>query len=177
MRETGETRGRVPGRGAGDIVGRPFPAVLGHALSGEIVRFPQDVAGAPAVLLIAYRRAAQSDIDRWLAALARRAPDTTVYEVPTIPSPVYRPLAGWIDAGMRGGVPKPQWRRVVTVYGDGSVVRDFVGEAPRPVAHVVVLDGTGVVRFFHAGGQTDEAVEALMVALHDVAGRGDPSQR
>jgi hypothetical protein len=166
MRETDETRDHVAGRDARDIVGRPFPAVLGHALSGEIVRFPKDVAGAPAVLLIAYRRAAQSDIDRWLAALARRAPDTIVYEVPTIPSLLYRPLAGWIDAGMRGGVPQPQWRRVVTIYGDGSVVRDFVGEADRPVAHVVVLDGAGVVRSFHAGGQTEEAVEALVTALH-----------
>ncbi|MBM3147071.1 MAG: hypothetical protein FJ000_04160 [Actinobacteria bacterium] len=169
LRETGETRDHVADRDGEGIVGRPFPAVLGHALSGEIVRFPQDVAGAPAVLLIAYRRAAQPDIERWLAALARRAPATTVYEVPARPSLVYRPPAGWIDAGMRGGVPKPQWRCVVTIYGDGSVVRDFVGEASRPVAHAVVLGGAGVGRFFHADGLTDGAVDALVAALHDAA--------
>ena len=40
-----------------------FPSVAGLALSGERVRFPEDTLGAPALLLCAYRRGAQADIE------------------------------------------------------------------------------------------------------------------
>lgn len=163
--EAGERR--AVAAGTGTAIDRPFPSVLGHALSGEVVRLPDDVAGRPVVLLVAYRRAAQLDIDRWLKALRRAAPQVEAYEVPTIPSPVYRPLAGWIDAGMRSGVPREQWRSVVTVYGDGAVVRGFLGEAPRPVAHVVLLDDAGVVRWLDARGFSEAGLQGLLEALRE----------
>ena len=152
------------------VVGRRFPAVTGHALSKVVVRFPDDLAGAPAVLLVAYRRTAQADVDSWARALGERSPGVQVYEVPTIPAVVYRPLAGWIDGGMRGGVPKEQWSSVVTLYADGAQVRDFLGEAPRPVAHVVLLDGAGMVRWFNADGYSSRAASGLSDAVADVSG-------
>lgn len=153
--------------GTATAIDRPFPGVLGYALSGEIVRLPDDVVGRPVVLLVAYRRVAQLDIDRWLKALRLAAPEVEAYEVPTIPSPVCRPQAGWIDAGMRSGVPREQWRNVVTVYGDGAAVRDFIGEAPRPVAHVVLLDDAGVVRWLDARGFSEAGLEGLLGALRE----------
>jgi hypothetical protein len=146
-------------------VGRVFPWVAGTALSGSRVRFPDDLAGAPALLLIAYRRGAQNDVDRWAAFVRREAPGLKVLEVPVIPALIWRPLKGMIDGGMRGGVPKPQWSSVVTVYDDGAAVGDFVGDRGGPIAYATLLDSGGVVRALEASGFGNEAGRRLLAAL------------
>jgi len=153
-------------------VGRRFPEVAGQALSRERVRLPGDLAGAPAVLLVAYERRTQDDIDRWSAFLEREIPELAAYEVPTIPSLVWRPLSSWIDAGMRGGVPHELWSRVVTLYEDGAKVRAFLGDRRGGRAHVTLLDADGVVRWFAAEGFSEAAGQSLLRALAGVPDRG-----
>jgi hypothetical protein len=147
-------------------VGLTLPTVAGHALSGARVAFPDDLAGRPAVLLVAYRRGTQSDVDRWTAYLEAKAPRLVRYEVPTISSGVWRPLAGWIDSGMRSGVPKAAWSSVVTLYDDASKLRDFLGDYGGYTTHVVLLDKTGKVAWFSAGGFNDRAAASLLEAIH-----------
>ena len=147
------------------IVGRRFPSVSGRALSGEVVRFPEDLAGAPALLLCAYRRGTQADCDRWAAFAERRLPALVVYELPIIPSPVWRPLQGWIDGGMRGGVPPALWSTTVTLYGQGRAAREFVEDSGGHRAQVVLLDAAGVVAFHDARGFTEEGGAALAAAV------------
>ena len=147
-------------------IGRRFPSVGGTALSGEGVRFPDDTAGAPAVLLVAYQRTAQDDVSRWLEFLESREPGLKVYEVPTIPALAYRPWAGWIDNGMRKGVPRALWPQVVTLYGEGGPVRDFLGGSRFVGASVVLLDAGGVVRWFGAQGFTPDRGGVLLDELH-----------
>jgi hypothetical protein len=157
------------GRGHHDPpLGRRFPEVAGQALSHDRVRLPGDLAGAPAVLLVAYERRTQDDIDRWSSFLEREVPGLATYEIPTIPSLVWRPLAGWIDAGMRGGVPRELWARVVTLYEDGGKVRAFLGDRRGGRAHVTLLDSVGVVRWFTADGFSEDAGRSLMLALADL---------
>ena len=146
-------------------VGRPFPSVGGTALSGENVRFPGDLAGAPAVLLVAYQRMAQSDVSSWLEFLKARQPGLVVYEVPTIPAVAFRPWASWIDGGMRKGVPQELWPRVVTLYRDGGPVRELLGDSGFVGASVVLLDAAGVVRWFDAQGFTPGKGESLLGEL------------
>jgi hypothetical protein len=151
-------------------VGRRFPVVAGTALSGENVRLPHDLLGAPALLLVAYRRGAQGDVDRWAALAHREAPGLKVLEVPVIPALMWRPLQGWIDRGMRGGVPQPQWSHVVTVYEDGAALRDFVGDCGDPVAHATLLDAGGSVLALECDGFSETAGERLLAALPALAG-------
>jgi len=150
-------------------VGKRLPSVKGEALSRTAVRFPEDVAGSPAVLLVTYRRGTQSDIDRWMAFLKERAPKTVRYEVPAIANILWRPMAGWIDSGMRGGVPQESWSSVVTLYDDAAKLRDFVGDYGGYTAHVVLVDRKGRVAWFNAGGFSDRAAESLLVALEALA--------
>jgi hypothetical protein len=133
-------------------VGRRFPEACGTTLAGKRLCLPDDVAGAPAVLLVAYQRVTQEDIDAWMAFLHREAPHLAVYEVPTIPAPAYRLWSGWIDAGMRKGVPQELWSNVLTLYAEGAPVRDFLGNADKYSADVVLLDAGGVVRWFDDSG-------------------------
>jgi len=148
-----------------DIIGRRFPSVAGRALSGEAVRIPEDLAGAPALLLCAYRRGTQADADRWAAFAERELTDLAVYELPIIPSPIWRPLQGWIDGGMRGGVPASLWSTTVTLYGQGAAARDFIGDSGGLRTQVVLLDGAGVVAFHDAGGFNESAATSLKAAV------------
>jgi hypothetical protein len=149
-------------------VGRRLPEVVGSALSRQRVRLPDDLAGAPAVLLVAYERRAQDDVDRWSAFLTREAPDTVVCEVPTIPSLVWRPLAGWIDSGMRAGVPRELWPRVVTLYRDGAKLRDFLGDRGGGRCHATLIDAAGWVRWFSAAGFSQTDARTLVGALREL---------
>jgi len=151
------------------ILGRRFPSVTGRALSGEVVHFPEDLAGAPALLLCAYRRGTQADADRWAAFAERELTGLAVYELPIIPSPVWRPLQGWIDAGMRGGVPASLWSSTVTLYGQGAAARDFIGDSGGLRTQVVLLDDAGVVAFHDAGGFSEEAAARLEAAVAALA--------
>ena len=150
--------------------GRRFPSVSGQALSGRVFRFPEDVAGAPVLLLCAYRRGTQVDIDRWAAFAARELPDLAVYELPIIPALVWRPFKGMIDGGMRGGVPRDQWHRVVTLYDQGGKARDFLGDPGGQRAQVVLLDAAGIVTFHDDGGFRDEGAAALASAVRRLSG-------
>ncbi len=78
---------------------------------------------------------------------------------------MWRPLQGWIDGGMRGGVPPGQWDHVVTLYEDGARARAFVGDGGGMRAQVVLLDAAGVVAFHDAGGFRDDAAAALVAAV------------
>lgn len=149
---------------AGPVGGR-LPSVRGTSLAGAEFRLPEDLAGEPAVLLVAYRRQTQADVDRWLAALDRLAPNVLALEIPTITNPVWRPLQGWIDDGMRRGVPAEAWARVVTLYDEAPRLAAFLGEQRGAVTHVVLLDAAGTVAFFHAEGYSEEAAARLQEAI------------
>jgi hypothetical protein len=146
-------------------LGKKLPSITGQSLSEKAVRLPDDVTGSPAVLLVAYRRGTQEDVDRWMAFLNEKAPGLSFYEVPTIAGILWRPMAGWIDSGMRRGVPQEKWPKVVTVYGDASVLRDFLGDYGGYTTHVVLLDGEGKVAWFNAGGFSERSAETFLSAL------------
>ena len=146
-------------------VGRRLPSVRGNALNGVGVRFPQDLAGAPAVLLVAYQGTTQEDVARWLRFLQTSEPHLTVYEVPTISALAYRPLSGRVDNGMRRGVPSVLWPEVVTLCGEGKTMREFLGDRGLAGASVVLLDSDGVVRWFSALGFTTDKGAGLLDEL------------
>jgi hypothetical protein len=143
-------------------LGRRFPAVAGSSLAGLRVVIPHDLAGAPALLLVAFRRGTQADVDRWQSFAGDRLPGLYRLEVPVIPRLIFRPLAGWIDGGMRAGVPRDLWDGVVTIYEDGAVVGGFLGDRGGLAAHAVLLDHEGVVRWIEAGGFAAVAGERLV---------------
>ncbi len=151
--------------GTSGIVGRRFPHVAGRALSGDEVRLPDDLAGAPALLLCAYRRGTQPDADRWAAFAARELPSLVVYELPIISSPLWRPFQGWIDGGMRGGVPPALWSHTVTLYEQGGAAKGFVGDSGGLRTQVVLLDADGVVALHDPRGFSETGAEALAAAV------------
>jgi hypothetical protein len=141
--------GSVPNR---DPSGEPFPAVRAESLRGERVALPGAFAGAPCILLVGYVQETQFDLDRWLFGLLQAEVKIPVREVPTIEGWLPGLFAGWIDSGMRSGIPEEDWGSVLTVYDDAEAIVQLTGnEAPRN-GRVLLLDASGRIRFFHDRG-------------------------
>lgn len=96
-----------------------FPALTGRDLEGKEVIIPRDLPGEAQLLMVAFQRRHQLQVDSWsgvLADLVATYPGLGVWEIPTLSSG-YRPFRAFIDGGMRAGIADPHTRRhTLTVY-------------------------------------------------------------
>lgn len=151
-------------------VGERFPSVTGTSLDGVDAALPEDLVGAPALLIVGYVQDAQFDIDRWILGLVDGAVDVRAIEVPTVRGLVPRLISGTIDQGMRNGIPDDLWGDVITVYGDADAIAEFTGtERPRN-GRVLLLDREGRVVWFHDAGYAAQRIPALRAAVEAAGG-------
>lgn len=133
--------------------GEQFPVVTGQSLEKQSVELPTAFAGTPVVILIGYRQEAQFDIDRWVMGLMQAGLTSRIVEVPAIPGLVPTLASGWIDDGMRSGIPREDWAAVVTLYGSSArPVAEFTGTTNGRLTRVVVVDSKGRVVWFDDSG-------------------------
>lgn len=152
-------------------IGEAFPSVRGQSLKKERIEIPAAFAGGPAVLLVGYKQSAQFDIDRWLMGLIQAKVKAQIVEIPTIPGLVPTIASGWIDDGMRSGIPKEDWGSVITLYGRAAKpVAALTGTESGQRARVIVLDATGRIVWFDDEGYSARkaiAVSNLVAGLSD----------
>ncbi len=160
----------VPNR---NPIGETFPTIEATPLDtvegAEDVRIPVDFAGAPLLLLVGYVQDTQFDIDRWLFGVLDAELDVTLREVPAARGMGARIASGFIDGGMRRGIPKGEWGAVVTTYGrTADTIAEVTGtENPRN-ARVLLLDGEGTIRWFHDAGFSAATLIDLREALQEL---------
>jgi hypothetical protein len=149
--------------------GEIFPSVQGQSLEKKRIKIPAAFAGGPAVLLVGYKQSAQFDIDRWLMGLIQAEVKAQVVEIPTIPGLVPSMASGWIDDGMRSGIPKEDWGSVITLYGgEAKPVAALTGTTNGQRARILVLDSSGKVVWFDDEGYSARkaiAVSNLVTGL------------
>jgi hypothetical protein len=137
-----------------------FPAVTGRSLNGRTVALPGDFAGARNVVLIAFTRRQQADVDSWLPylrTLAGRYADLRIYELPTLGRGL-RLMRPFIDGGMRNGIPDSSVRAAtITLYIDKSPFRAALGISDENRIHVVLVDRAGGVQWRAEGPYEPQA--------------------
>ncbi|MFT7315480.1 MAG: hypothetical protein ACI9J5_003640 [Paraglaciecola sp.] len=148
-------------------IGDKMIEATGHSLEGNSVVIPQDFAGQETLLLFGYKQDSQFDIDRWLIGLDMTQTNVAAYEIPTIQGMLPRMFSGFIDSGMRKGIPKNLWKGVVTVYADGDKVQRFTGNLNPNNARVMLLNKEGTIVYFYDRGFSVEALNAVREALKD----------
>ena len=145
-------------------VGERFPSVQAKDLAGQERRVPEEFAGQPVLVLIGYVQKAQFDVDRWLLGLAQADRGLAVIEMPAARGLVPRIISGTIDGGMRSGIPKEDWRSVITVYSEADRIAAFTGtENPRN-ARAVLLDAQGQVIWSHDRGYSAGKLLEMLAA-------------
>ena len=145
-----------------------FPDIGGTSLSRVDHHLPATLSGAANLLLIAFRQWQQRDVDTWVPtarALANEYPGFRVYELPVI-SKLYRPVAGFIDGGMRSGIPDQVVRDMtITIYLDRKqFMRSLAIESVAQIVPMLVTP-TGQILWRTTGPMTDDGAQTLRQAV------------
>jgi hypothetical protein len=128
-----------------DILNTPFPRVEGQNLNRKPVVLPDDFKGKNTLLLVGYVQAAQFDIDRWILGVLQADIPVEIVEVPTIAGMLPKVVQGFIDNGMRSGIPKSDWASVVTVYQDAPKIIQALGNDRPKSSYAVLLNSKGMI--------------------------------
>ena len=157
-----------------------FPAITAAALSGRKYSLPRDFDGRANIVLVAFRREQQRDVDTWLPAaqeLAAANAGVRYYELPTI-SRGYTLLRPLIDGGMRGGIPDPAMRdATITLYTNVDAFRAALGLASDRTIYALLVDAGGVVRWRGEGAFTARQGAELTRATTALLASGPGSPR
>lgn len=122
-----------------------FPSVKGNSLSNQAVSIPENYRGKVTLILVGYTQRAQFDIDRWILGALQADVKADIVEVPTIAGMMPQMVQGFIDNGMRSGIPKSDWGSVVTVYEDAPKIIEALGNERPQSAYAVLLNRDGKI--------------------------------
>ena len=135
-----------------------FPALESETLEKQAVHLPHDFQGQRNLLLIAFEREQQKDIDTWLTQMQ---PYEDIdkrfryYEIPTIEKMNH--LMRWfINSGMRHGIPDKKAReRTVTLYIDKQSFKKSLQIPDEKKIYAILVDRSGKI-LWRAAGPYDE---------------------
>lgn len=145
-----------------------FPVVEGSNLEGRSMTLPADFGGDLNVVLVAFQRDQQADVDTWtpaLKAMAAGRPGLRVYELPTL-GRRYRLMRGFIDGGMRRGIPDSAVRAAtITLYIDKDSFKRPMGIESEDIIHIFLVERSGAIRWRGEGRYTPELGSTLAAAV------------
>lgn len=140
-----------------------FPKLTASNLQKKTLSLPDDFAGERNLLLIAFQRKQQENVDTWLREMKRfeSSPDFHYYELPTISK--LNPITRWfINRGMRSGIPDPEARaRTITLYLDKAEFKKALNLPDENQIYAILVDRTGKV-YWRSEGDFDEAKAASL---------------
>ena len=147
-----------------------FPRVHAANLERHPFVLPDDFAGERNLVLIAFQREQQFDIDTWIPVAQRmmqRHRDFRYYELPTISRSV--PLARWwLDGAMRAGIPDRVAREAtITLYLDKAAFRRALQLPREDTIYALVVNRAGRVLWRAEGPCTDAKAQSLERALDE----------
>lgn len=146
-----------------------FPQVNGSSLTKRKFSLPADFEGELNLVVIAFKRKQQEDVDTWMPYLRPLTADHAglrVYELPVLPRSLTL-MRGVIDGGMRGGIPDSAVRAAtITLYINKTPFKKALAIASEDSIEVVLVDRAGEI-FWRATGVFSEA--ALMELTQKLA--------
>ncbi|MEQ9206451.1 MAG: hypothetical protein RLN78_03710 [Phycisphaerales bacterium] len=148
-----------------------FPQITAKNLNGDEITLPDDLSGNPALVLVAFKQRQQINVNTWLDRLElieSTIEGVRVIETPTISGKKWGWMAGFIDGGMRSGIPDPEARaRTITLFTDVGAFREALGIETEDSIHAVMLDGQSRVTRIVAGDFDTTKLESLVESLGD----------
>lgn len=131
-----------------------FPSLEAENLEGQRFLLPAGFKGERNLILVAFQRQQQADVDSWtpiLRTMTAAHPELQVYELPVL-GRRYRLMRQFIDGGMRRGIPDAAVRAAtITLYLDKSAFRRAVGIPDEERISLLLVDRTGRIHWRGAG--------------------------
>ncbi len=150
------------------IEGRIFPKIEGESLSGKEVTLPDDAEGEAILVAVAFKREAQEMLDSWMNYFEELCEGKEAYELPVIESSFWKVFSGFIDSGMKSGIPEEKHDSVVTHYGSASEFKETLEIEDKSLGYVFLLDEDGRVMFKGEGYVDEEGKEGLLKHVRKV---------
>src|ERR1700688_3530850 len=145
-----------------------FPELKAQNLEGKMMTLPGDFSGDLNLVLIAYERDQQREVDTWLEAapeLLKSYPGIPCYEVPTL-GKEYKLAKFLIDRGMRSGISKQEQRaRTITLYIDKAPFEHALQIQNENRIAVLLVDKKGDVLWREQGIYYDIKGNSLRATL------------
>lgn len=142
-----------------------FPRITAENLNKKKITLPDDLKGSPALILVAYKQKQQTNVNTWLDRMDEieaAIPGVQIIETPTISSGKWGWMAGFIDGGMRSGIPSTEARgRTITLYTDVSLFNQALMIESTDTIYAVLLDEEGEVVEIIEGDFTPAKLETL----------------
>jgi hypothetical protein len=138
-----------------------FPQMEGINLEGKIIKIPDQFAGKTNLVIVAYLREQQLDVDTWIAKLDKLNkifPDLQFYELPVIDksSAIFR---FYVNNGMRRGIKDSKQRKlVITVYTDVKEFLQLTSMKSVDEIAVFLLDSNGKIIAKTSGKYSEDKV-------------------
>lgn len=144
-------------------VGQAFPSLTAQTLSGNNITLPDYIKGKKAMLVVAFERGAQSQADSWYQAFADsfEKKGYTFYELPMISS-FWKWMSGWIDSGMRSGVPSYKHDNVATYYGPLDSYYKAFNVKDKSLVYVFLVNEEGLITATTTGFAKPDKVARLL---------------
>jgi hypothetical protein len=148
-----------------------FPQIGARDLDGREVDVPSGLTGRINLLVLAFLRDQQADVESWVPALLRLESEHTGLEAwvtPVLPRG-YRLFRAAIDSGMRAGISDPRLRRhTLTAYTDVSKLQRELGLTGSGEIHLYLLDPQGVMRAHESGVFAEEKLQRMAAAIGEL---------
>ena len=151
--------------------GARFPQLIASNFEKRTFTLPDDFEGSRNLLLVAFQREQQKQIDTWLREMRQFEevdPEFRYYELPTIQSP-NRLVRWFIDTGMRRGIPDQKARsRTITLYIDKKPFLKSLGITDENRIYCFLVNRSGQVLWRTEGEFDDSKAVSLREYLQSL---------
>lgn len=145
------------------LAGVQFPSLDGENLLGNKVALPRIAEGRPAVFVIGFTHASQSQTKAWSARLSPTTPTYSVAVLQDVP----RLVRGMAVSGIKSGVPQSQRDHFILVFKGEKELKEASGFNPSQPndAYILLVDSAGAIQWQFHGALTDSAEAELRSKL------------
>jgi len=148
---------------AGHASAQKIPKVHGETLAGTPVNLPESLQGKSGILVIGFAQGSREAVTVWgkkLAADYFDSPSVLYYEMPVLAS-VPKLMRGFVTGRIKAAVSDRGKPHFIPLTEDEPAWRNLVHYQAADDPYVLLVDGTGMVRWQTQGSATDTAYTAL----------------
>ena len=142
-----------------------FPELKSKNLEGKEYLLPKDLDTEISILVLAYKRKQQKNVDAWLTAIKENkldiCPSIKSYELPVLKQ--FNPFIRFnIDNGMRYGIDdKDKREHVLSIYVDKESFNKSLNITSEEDVHILVIRKNGNILWQEEGDVNEEKLTAL----------------
>lgn len=140
-----------------------LPELHGTSLAGAALVYPRDLPPMTTVMLFGFRHESRVDVQHWKRILDSAG--IPWLSLPTLAAPLPEGALEGVAQAMRAHVPENFWSRTVQIHQGGVALLDAYEWHLDDHAKVLLVHPDGSVAWTHGGPCSEEAWEALRMAL------------